>query len=55
MSAIHSEHVFGTKPEAQAHADWARKAETSDEAEAMARKIAEYERMRRPIHLSDCE
>ncbi|MBO0884488.1 MAG: hypothetical protein J2P17_29975 [Mycobacterium sp.] len=55
MSATGSGIVFGTKTEEQAHADWLRKAETSDEAEKMRAKIAEYERMRRPIHLSDCE
>lgn len=52
---IYSEHVFGTKTEEQAHAAWLNRAETSEEADRMAEKIAEYERMRRPIRMSDCE
>lgn len=47
-----SNDIISTKTEAQAHAGWLTRAETSDEAEDMRRKIAEYERMRRPVHLS---
>lgn len=46
------EDVFHTKTEEQAHADWAKRAESSEQAQAMQRKIDEYERARRPITLT---
>lgn len=53
MSVIRTEHVFGTKTEEQAHASWLNRAESDEERADMERKIAEYERMRRPIHMGD--
>lgn len=50
---MNSGEILGTKTEAQAHADWLKKSETQDEAERMRAKISEYERMRRPMHISN--
>ena len=50
---MNSGEILGTKTEAQAHADWLKKAETPDEHDRMRQKISEYERMRRPMHISN--